>query len=399
MKFSVLLPTKNRLDYLRYAVETVRRQDYDDWEIIVSDNCSEQDIRGFVSSIDEPRITYLRTAAPIPVTDNWNIALNASTGDYVVMLGDDDGLLRGYFTRMIETIRRFDRPELIYSAALFYTYPGVFPQHPDGYVFTHPGTSFALGKVAPELLERAARLDLVREFLNFRMMLNCNMQHSLMSRTLIHRLREKGKVFQSPYPDYYATNSSLLVADTVVVDPRPAVVIGLTPKSFGFFHFNHRGAEGAAFLGGTPAAGAADRLRKIVMPGTDMNTSWLFAAEAVKDNFGSEFDLEVGYHRYRRLQIAHIYRAHYLEGRLPAEDLRSLNAWLRWPEKVMFSVGLKTSLYLLKRLPYPHRQNLPTNLLRRLTDQHFEFAHELRTGEFRNMVELFEQSGQLRPVA
>ena len=44
MKFSVLLPTRNRLEYLRYAVETVRRQDYADWEIIVSDNCSEDDI-------------------------------------------------------------------------------------------------------------------------------------------------------------------------------------------------------------------------------------------------------------------------------------------------------------------------------------------------------------------
>ena len=34
MKFSVLLPTRDRLELLRLAVETVRRQDYDDWEII-----------------------------------------------------------------------------------------------------------------------------------------------------------------------------------------------------------------------------------------------------------------------------------------------------------------------------------------------------------------------------
>ena len=43
MKFSVLLPTYNRLDLLQYAVESVTRQDYDDWELIISDNQSEDD--------------------------------------------------------------------------------------------------------------------------------------------------------------------------------------------------------------------------------------------------------------------------------------------------------------------------------------------------------------------
>src|SRR5436309_15029243 len=33
VKFSVLLPTRNRLDLLKQAIETVRRQDYADWEI------------------------------------------------------------------------------------------------------------------------------------------------------------------------------------------------------------------------------------------------------------------------------------------------------------------------------------------------------------------------------
>ena len=86
MKFSVLLPTRNRLEYLRYAVETVRRQDYDNWEIIVSDNDSAEDIRGFVDALADDRIVYLRTGSFVPVTENWNNALSHSTGDYVVML-------------------------------------------------------------------------------------------------------------------------------------------------------------------------------------------------------------------------------------------------------------------------------------------------------------------------
>ena len=80
MKFSVLLPTRNRLDLLYYAVETVRRQDYLDWEIIVSDNFSEEDIAGYIKSLDDSRIKYFRTGKFVPVTDNWN---NATTSNSV----------------------------------------------------------------------------------------------------------------------------------------------------------------------------------------------------------------------------------------------------------------------------------------------------------------------------
>ena len=80
MKFSVLLPTRNRLEYLRYAIETVLRQDYQNWEVIVSDNCSEDDIAGYVASLNDPRICYVRTDTFVPVTDNWNNALRLSTG-------------------------------------------------------------------------------------------------------------------------------------------------------------------------------------------------------------------------------------------------------------------------------------------------------------------------------
>ena len=49
MKFSVLLPTRNRLKYLKYAVDSVLAQDYVNWEIIISDNDSEEDIFSYMN--------------------------------------------------------------------------------------------------------------------------------------------------------------------------------------------------------------------------------------------------------------------------------------------------------------------------------------------------------------
>src|SRR4029078_1491335 len=103
-KFSVLLPTRDRLELAKDAIQTARWQSYSDWELIVADNCSSSDVREYVESLSDPRIVYIRSDKPVSVTENWNRALNASSGDYVIVLGDDDGLVPDYFYRLLTVI-------------------------------------------------------------------------------------------------------------------------------------------------------------------------------------------------------------------------------------------------------------------------------------------------------
>ena len=58
VKLSFLLPTRDRLDYLKLAIETVRRQDDHEWEIVVSDNASTDDIGGYLEDLHDERIVY-----------------------------------------------------------------------------------------------------------------------------------------------------------------------------------------------------------------------------------------------------------------------------------------------------------------------------------------------------
>ena len=52
-----------------------------DWQLAISDNCSEQDIAGYVASLADPRIVYRRTERAVPVTENWNRPLGAAIDD------------------------------------------------------------------------------------------------------------------------------------------------------------------------------------------------------------------------------------------------------------------------------------------------------------------------------
>jgi glycosyltransferase involved in cell wall biosynthesis len=302
VKFSVLLPTRNRLELLRYAVESVRRQDYDDWEIVVSDNDSTEDIAGYVRGLGDPRIRYARTPRFVPVTDNWNNALAASTGDYVVMLGDDDALLPGYFSKLVGLLGQ--RPEVVYVEAVQYAYPGVMPGQSSA--FTQIGhCEFMAGRKAPFLLPAAEARAAVESAMRMRLAFSFNMQHSLVGRAAIERLERHGPFFQSPYPDYYATTALLLTSKAVLAVPEPMVAIGISPRSFGYYYFNSRAAEGNAFLNNLGESIPAF-IRGELVPGSDLLTCWFVAMACVERNFGG---VHADRERYRHLQRLHLSRA------------------------------------------------------------------------------------------
>jgi glycosyltransferase involved in cell wall biosynthesis len=336
---SVLLPTHNRLDLLRNAVETVRRQDDDDWEIVVSDNASTDDVAGYVARLEDPRVRYVRTPAFLPVTDSWNHALQYATGDYVVMLGDDDGLLPGYFRTLRDLIEAHDQPDLIYHSALLLAYPNVLSDCPEGFLQDYTGTGFVRPAAAPYRLTPTDARQIVRKSMRFRMSLGYNMQFSLVSRKLIERVEARGPVFQSAFPDYYATLAMLLEARSIIVDPHPRVVIGISPKSYGYFHFNRREEEGRRFLAGASGGGNPE-IDARALPGSNINTGWLDAVLALERTYGDLHRLSVKNWRYRFVQTTSVYVGHYVVRQVPGNDLRELQRHLTRAERVAADLGI-----------------------------------------------------------
>jgi len=378
VKVSFLLPTRNRLQYLKLAIETVCRQELPDWEIAISDNDSSEDIAGYVSSLEDERIVYRRMPEFVPVTENWNAALELSTGDYVLMLGDDDGLLPDFLPRMTELLESFSNPDLVYLGSLLYTYPGVDPSAPHGFVTNNSFADFFAGTSEPFVLSRAQALAAVRKTMSFRLAFNFNMQLSLVSRPLVERLRPYGPFFQSQFPDYYATCAAFLQAQTIVADPRPAVVIGVTPKSYGFFHLNDRENEGRAFLD-------ADASAPRRLPGSNINEGWLEAVETIEHNFGREHGLSVNRRRYRFMQAAHVYSRRF-RGQGSEEEVQMLERRLPPLERLVFRSADAIARALATLLP----RTVWERLARRTLRQFPKWTPERREDGFGDMLELFE---------
>jgi hypothetical protein len=382
LKFSILLPTRNRLDLLRFAVQSVLDQDYSDWEIIIADNVSSDDVLGFVGELDDPRIKYICSERLLPVTDNWNLALENSSGDYIVMLGDDDCLLQGCLSTACTLLLDHGDPEMMYTEAVQFAYPLVMPGRAEGFVqFGY--CEFMRGETQPFWLSRAESLRVVRKALGFEIAFSYNMQHSIFSRKLVDRMRAKGPFFQSPYPDYYATNALFLAAEQILVCPLPLVAIGISPKSFGFFYFNQREEEGVAFLQNVAEGPIAARLRPVVLPGTNMNTSWLLAMETLRTNFAAEHPLEVAVGKYRFMQFRVLYDG------MQSRRRFARTIWkLGTPEERRFWLRVLGCAAISQAL----RSRASAQLVRRLLDSihvsHPVFDPRQRTVPYGNILEL-----------
>ncbi len=98
---SVVLPTWNSdTRLLAKAIDSVRAQTYDRWELLVTDDASENDqLRRLRTSYpNEPRIRWLDADSRGGIAVNTNRGIAASQGDYIAFLDHDDELaLDGLF--------------------------------------------------------------------------------------------------------------------------------------------------------------------------------------------------------------------------------------------------------------------------------------------------------------
>jgi len=123
-KFTVIIPTRERSDVLAASIQTVLAQDYENFEIIVSDNFSCDDTQNVVSSFESNKIKYINTGKRVGMTQNWEFALDSVTEGWVTIIGDDDGLLPGSLAK-VDDIIRLTGTHAVRGATCSYGWPGL----------------------------------------------------------------------------------------------------------------------------------------------------------------------------------------------------------------------------------------------------------------------------------
>lgn len=112
MKYSIGIPAfKGR--FLEECIDSILSQTFTDFELIIVNDCSPDDILGIVTKFNDSRIKYyeneINTGAE-NVIDNWNKCLSFAKGHFFILMGDDDKIDSDYLNEFDKLIDRY--PEL-----------------------------------------------------------------------------------------------------------------------------------------------------------------------------------------------------------------------------------------------------------------------------------------------
>lgn len=101
---AVIMPTYNRAGLVCRAIESVLAQTYNNYELIVVDDCSTDNTGEVVKSFDDDRIKYIRHEINKGVSAARNTGIKTVAAKYLAFLDDDDEFFPSYLEKLVRAI-------------------------------------------------------------------------------------------------------------------------------------------------------------------------------------------------------------------------------------------------------------------------------------------------------
>jgi glycosyltransferase involved in cell wall biosynthesis len=127
-KVSVCLPTYNggNKDFLQTAINSILNQSFQDFELIIVDDCSTDQTREIIKSYlgdnlggNRPfnnKIKYYENEINLGLFPNWNKCLNLARGEYITILGQDDLMNSDNLLKKVAILDEYDQVGLVTSS-------------------------------------------------------------------------------------------------------------------------------------------------------------------------------------------------------------------------------------------------------------------------------------------
>jgi glycosyltransferase involved in cell wall biosynthesis len=228
MHFTIVIPTRERPSTLVHAIQTCISQDYDDLEILVSDNASVDNTREIVSSFSDRRLRYVNTGRRLSMTASFEFAFSRVKPGYLIAIGDDDGIPVGAIRAAAQIVKE-TKAVAITTERAQYDWPGMAANRANQILFglRSDWERRQICDFYPRVLNRGLSYYQVPLF-----------YHCYVATDLVDAVRCRlGTLFHSTQVDIY---SAMLLGGFVsdyVHSFAPLVVNGASPKSNGAQHF------------------------------------------------------------------------------------------------------------------------------------------------------------------
>ena len=94
-KVSVCIPVYNGSNFIAESIESVLAQTFEDFQLLVVDNCSTDNTGEIVSNFSDSRLEYVRNKKNLGIVGNHNHCMRLAKGEYICIWHHDDVMLPG----------------------------------------------------------------------------------------------------------------------------------------------------------------------------------------------------------------------------------------------------------------------------------------------------------------
>jgi glycosyltransferase involved in cell wall biosynthesis len=120
MTFSIGIPAY-KAKYLKECIDSILCQEYSDFELIIVNDASPENIDNIVFSYQDKRIQYYKNEKNFGaenVVDNWNKCLSYAQGIFFILMGDDDMLAPNYLNEFVKLITKNSNLDIYHCRTL-----------------------------------------------------------------------------------------------------------------------------------------------------------------------------------------------------------------------------------------------------------------------------------------
>lgn len=221
--FSVVIPTFNRSDLFPYAVKSILNQTFQDFEIVLSDNCSGDDTREVARQFEDARFKYACTPRHLTIADSWEFARMQASGSFIIMLSDDDALVSRALERYAAEIKDPDGDFLFSNVAEYRD--GSFPGE-DKNSLSCPRFSGSCGAISAD--------EFVRTLFSFQPKFVMHPSAFAFPKKIAEYVESRtGRFFWTNGVEYSAWPITALFSKRMVYVDLPLTILGRTGKSWG----------------------------------------------------------------------------------------------------------------------------------------------------------------------
>ncbi|STD53411.1 glycosyltransferase family 2 protein [Empedobacter falsenii] len=224
---SIAIATKNRE---KYCIETIKSiLNYKDprIEIAVADNSDTNAVQVLVNEINSPQVKYLYDNTLISSIDNFNRAMELATGEYVILIGDDDSI-HYKIMEVVEWMKTNDIESVCSKDTFTFLWPGAHPNFPNGNLsIPNFKDSYTIADPQKEIIKL-----LNNGLVNYFFYKVPKSYHGIVKKSLMNEVKVKtGNYYGALSPDIFSVVSlSLLIKKHAVLD-YPISIAGVCPTS------------------------------------------------------------------------------------------------------------------------------------------------------------------------